>query len=169
MRGSPVNKFFREIKRLEKTRDKYSNTDEGYWPFNNDSEVAPEDCFKREDGLWQKKEKINTHCSDGGSTIVFLWRVEPNYSCRGRPVMSHERVKQFLKNSETEKVLLSYKGYDFVWMWDTVYLPTETRWGICKGSCFYELRKCGMALFRAYDKKTFRDHSTWYLNELRGD
>lgn len=149
-----VNKFFREVKRLidlehTETRQK------GVWPFGWSHESTPETCFKRPDGLWEGHKKLNTHLAHGGERVVFLWRVEPNYCTAGRPVYTADRFRQFLENSETEKILIAQDGYEFVWKWATVVPPTKICWGMKMGKCFFELRKDGNVLIQTPVKAEF--------------
>jgi hypothetical protein len=147
-------KFFKEILRL-KNLVNVTTGQEGVWPFGYAYECNPSYCFKRPDGLWQKNEKINTHLPHGGSTVIFLWRLEPNYCCAGRPVYTADRVHQFLTNSETEKVILTIGDYTFSWKWDTVKMPTATCWGMKMGYPYYELRKGTSVLIQTEVKADF--------------
>lgn len=111
-----------------------------YWPFGFSHECFPEDCFKREDGLWEQKKMINTHMKDGGSVCVFIWRLHPNYSCQGQPSSQNENQLEFHDKSETEKVLLETEELEFVWKWVEVIPPNRNIWGSTMGPTFFEVR-----------------------------
>ena len=138
-----VNQFFKEIKRLKDLTHEITQQ-AGVWPFGWSNECNPCDCFKRPDGLWEQYNKINTHMPHGGNIKIFLWRIDPNYCCAGRPIYTHDRQQQFLQNSETEKILVTQDNYEFVWKWNTIILPTTTCWGIKMGAPYYELRINGI-------------------------
>ena len=166
-----ANKFFKEVKRLcdterELTKGswdaenrKYTHIcpldGRNYWPFGIEHEADLKDCFKRADGLWELNDKINTHCKDGGSVVVFIWRIKPNYNCYGQPSCTSDKIEDFLKNSETEKVLLEHDGFQFVWRWADVTKPTECVWGMKMGKTFFELRKDGKPYIQSYTKAQF--------------
>ena len=156
-----ANKFLKRVKALQDAADlwkqekKNPGTREKYWFVTSSMECAPEDCFKREDGLWEQKEKINTHI-DGGQIKIAIWRLHPNYCCAGRPVYSHEAVKEFRAKSEMEKVLLVEDGYEFVWLWREVIMPTKNVWGMSMGPRFFQLRKDGKILVEDDRKSAFK-------------
>lgn len=154
-----VNKFFGEIERLKKCL-KVETNKEDVWPFGYESECDPKDCYKRKDGLWKKLDRINTHSKNKldtyGYDVIFLWRVMPNYCTWGRPVCTSDRIQAFLEQSETEKLIISYKGYEFLWKWDTVILPTENVWGMKMGKTFFEFRQTGMKPIKEYTKTAFK-------------
>lgn len=149
-----INKFFKEIKRLKDLERKITRQ-KGVWPFGWSHECIPEDCFKRPDGLWEQREKTNAHLHHGGETVVFIWRVEPNYCIHGQPVVTHDRVLQYLVNSETEKLIVAEDGYEFFWKWDEVKRPTSTCWGMGMGKPYYEMRKDGNVLIQTQIKAEF--------------
>jgi hypothetical protein len=159
----PVNAFLKEVKRLEARARELTwpqdDTDH-VWPFAHDHEANPEDCFKREDGLWELNERINTHIQRGnslpGSRVVFIWRTHPNYCTAGRPCYTSEQTATYMRESETEKVLVSEGGYEYVWRWDTFKGPTEVVWGMQMGPTFFELRKDGKEVLRADTKAAFK-------------
>jgi hypothetical protein len=145
-----VNEFFRKVKRLKAALEKQTgfNRPRDNWPFGWSAECNPEDCFKRPDGLWQQKKRINTHmteegASEPGHVKIFLWRVKPNYCTAGRPCFDANKKAAFLQESETTKVILTRDGYEWVWRWETVQLPTENVWGMKMGEAFFEVRKVG--------------------------
>jgi hypothetical protein len=152
---NPAREFLRRVKALtdaereltkggwdaEKRRYHQIGPDgRNYWPFGISRECAPEDCFKREDGLWEQKEMINTHQKDGGSVCVFIWRTHPNYCCHGQPCLTNKRQKEFYEKSETEKVLLVTDELEFVWKWEEVIPPNRNCWGSKMGPTFFEIR-----------------------------
>jgi hypothetical protein len=157
---NPTNQFFKKVKALEDAADlwkkarKDPSIREKYWFVTSDMECAPKDCFKRDDGLWEKKEKINTHCSHGGQIVIAIWRLWPNYCCFGRP--SYPKVDTFREESETEKILHTHAGYQFVWGWDEVILPTSICWGMRKGPCWFQLRKDGEVIVQESSKAAFK-------------
>jgi len=154
----PENLFLKRIKELQGTAEQYcglsANTQDKYWPFYDSYEALEKDCFKREDGIWQLNYKINTHIK-GGSTVLFIWRIAPNYCCHGQPLYTEDKIQEFLKQSETEKVLLIHKDYEFVWTWNEFHRPTRNIWGLKKGPDYLVLRKNGEILVKTQVKKHF--------------
>jgi hypothetical protein len=145
---NPVRAFLREVKRLcdteadlcdgkwdaeKKTSTQWHADGNRYWPFGISHDTLPEDCFKREDGLWQQNDKINTHDKEGGYTLVFIWRT--HISGRGRTNHS-----EFYEKSEREKVLYETDKLEFVWKWEKVIFPTECVWSYRMGPTFFEVR-----------------------------
>jgi hypothetical protein len=159
------NLFLKRVKELSDTANKISN-EEGYWPFSYSHEAKEKDCFKRPDGLWQLNHKINCHMKDGGSTVIFIWRIAPNYCTAGQPCYSAEQRFNFLQQSETEKVLVKHEGYEFVWMWDELTGPTKNIWGLSMGETYYVLRKDNEILVKTNVKKYFREEVKRCLNIL---
>lgn len=158
-----ANRFFKEVKRLE---DAERAVEFGR-PFGKSlvidgisihskfsHECAPEKCFKRDDGLWETYPE-----SYGRQTrkFVFIWRYHPNYCCRGRPIYTPGDVAEFLCESETEKVLYTYDGYELVWAWYEVDMPTPIIWGMRPGRKVFVLRKDGEVLAKTSVKKHFNE------------
>lgn len=156
---NPISRFFNEIKKLEKAsmiRHTHPETREKYWFSTNSIDCKANECFKRDDGLWEQKGKINTHMPHGGQIKIGIWRIEPNYCCAGRPIYSSKQIREYLDKSETEKILHVYNGYEFVWSWDYFDMPTKDCWGLRQGERFFELRKDGEILVRVKYKTVFR-------------
>ena len=169
---NPVREFLRRVKALcdaenELTSSKWDADKRkyhqrgpdgrNYWPFGISRECAPEDCFKREDGLWEQKKMINTHMKHGGEVCAFIWRLHPNYSCHGQPCITNKNQKEFYEKSETEKVLFETDTLSFVWLWSEVIPPNRNKWGSSMGPTYFEVR----------DKKTGFVHiQTPYKAEL---
>jgi len=163
---NPAKEFLKRVKRFKdftqtlRERDPMTNI---YWPFMNNYEANLEDCFKREDGLWEKKEKINTHCKNGGYRVVFIWRIHPNYCVHGKPCFTADHKAEFLEKSETEKILLEFKNFQFVWKWHDIVMPTNNIWGMSMGKPYFELRNEGEVLARTSVKKHFVEVCSEYL------
>jgi hypothetical protein len=159
MKHNPITRFFNAIKKLEKAAN-IRHTDpearEKYWFYTNSIDCKIDECFKREDGLWEQKDKINTHMPHGGQIKIGIWRIEPNYCCHGRPIYTPGKVQEYLDKSETEKVLYVHNGYEFVWKWDYFDMPTDICWGLRQGPRFFELRKDGEILVQSDKKTVFR-------------
>ena len=153
---NPVRQFLKRVKELcdvadsvtdnhwdaDKKTYSHINPDDGvnYWPFGFKNECLEKDCFKRNDGLWQQKQKINTHMRDGGSTIVFIWRIAPNYCIDGQPCYSGEKQQRLYMDSETEKVLYETENYEFVWTWLKWGAPTRSTWGLSATDFYFQVR-----------------------------
>jgi hypothetical protein len=158
-------KFLKEVKRLETTletltgiqRDRKIYGD--IWPFGGSCKCLEKDCYKRKDGLWQKYQRLSTHAKNDkggyGYDVVFLWRIKPNGNCYGRPYFTIEQYEAFLNESETEKILISEDGYEFVWKWENIKPPTEIVWGMDMGPTFFQLRKNGEVLINSLTKADF--------------
>lgn len=157
MKTRPENLFLKRVKELSDIANKlvHENNDE-YWPFFYSHEAKEKDCFKRPDGLWQLNNKINRHIN-GGYTVIFIWRIAPNYCTAGQPCYSAEQKYNFLKQSETEKVLVKHGEYEFVWMWDKLTGPTRDVWGLKIDQDYFVLRKDGEVLVKTDVKKHFRE------------
>ena len=169
---NPAREFLRRVKKLHDTENALTDTkwdadkreyhhrgEDGrvYWPFGFSHECSPKDCFKRDDGLWEQKKMINTHMKDGGSVVVFIWRVHPNYSCLGQPSSQNDNQLEFYEKSETEKVLFETDKLEFVWGWFDVIPPNRNIWGSSMGPTSFIVR----------DKETKYVHiQTQYKTEL---
>jgi len=164
MRGLPENEFLRRVQKLKDTLENIVGfgrpNREDYWPFGFEHESKIEDCFKRDDGLWQLKKNINQHdygCGHcRGNIVIFIWRIEPNYCCAGQPCFSAQEVHDKFVKSETRKILLSHDGYDYVWRWAEFLYPTSNHWGLRQGPTFFEMCKDGKCLVRAEKKTEFK-------------
>lgn len=112
------------------------------WFYGSNRECLKKDCFRREDGLWEGKNKINTHSKDGGQRVVFLWRIAPNYCTYGQPCYSESDRTRLYNESETEKVLLVIDEYEFVWKWYCFSKSSPNRiiWGLKMGITYFEMR-----------------------------
>ena len=152
---NPAREFLRRVKALcdaesaltdtkwDAEKREYHHIGEdgrNYWPFGYSHECLPEDCFKRDDGLWEQKKKINTHMDHGGSVCVFIWRTHPNYCCAGQPSRLNKNQQEFYEKSENEKVLLQTDDLEFVWKWVEVIPPNRNVWGSRMGPTFFEVR-----------------------------
>jgi len=154
---SPVNEFLSKVEALKKAADSLDR--DKYWPFSFEHDEAEANCFKREDGLWESKEK---HYS--GVTYAFIWRTAPKfYCCAGQPCYTADDEARYMKESETEKVLLVRDGFEYVWRWNTFHRPTKNIWGLRQGPTFFELRKDGASLIRVDKKATFQRLVNQYL------
>jgi hypothetical protein len=165
----PENEFLRRVQKLKDAADKLTREDPDHhvwWPFTWSIDSKIESCFLRPDGLWQSKEKINTHCNDGGTYKIGIWRIEPNYNFNGQPCYDSNRVYGFFKKSETRKVLLTHDGYDYVWRWAEFLPPTETCWGLRQGPTFFEMCQGGSCLVRADTKAAFQREVRCYYKEV---
>jgi len=137
---------------------------EYYWPFGYEWECDPDDCFKREDGLWQKKERINKHTQPGGYIVAFLWRTHPNYSAYGKPSCTNKSQESFYEKSETSKTLFSTEDFDFVWAWYEPRRPTDICWASSVGQTYFEVRdkKTQTVLVRASTRTAFIREFSYY-------
>lgn len=138
---NPAKEFLKKIKNTVDAGKLETNKEE-VWFTSWDCECLKKDCFKRKDGLWEKRDKINTHGKDGGQRRIFIWRIAPNYCCAGQPCyISYDRLK-FYNKSETEKILVKTDKYEFVWKWyDFSYdYPNRTIWGLRMGKTYFEIR-----------------------------
>jgi hypothetical protein len=157
-----VNMFFKAVTALEKALNAapdsfgsdYRDDDVRVWTKRS-HECDPEDVIQRADGLQETKPK--PYGRSGLRKFVFLWRYHPNYCCAGRPHYSWKDQSEFLEKSETEKVLLTYEGYEFVWGWDEISMPTRIVWGMQTGQKMFYLRKDGEVLVRTHVKKHFKE------------
>ena len=157
----PENEFLRRVQSLKDHLELYVGFDNpdrhNYWPFGFEHESRIEDCFKREDGLWQAKDNINKHTNDGKGTIVlFIWRIEPNYCTAGQPCYTLDKQAELFNKSETEKVLYIKDGYEYAWRWDKFLPPTQNCWGLRQGPTFFELRKGSEVLVREEKQAAFK-------------
>lgn len=163
MQVNHSNRFFKEIKRLQDAERAVeadrpfgeSLVIDGVSVWSKTShECAPDQCFKRPDGLWETYPE-----SYGRKTrkFVFIWRYHPNYCTRGRPIYTPSDVQIFLEGSETEKVLYTHDGYEFVWGWDQVIMPTWCVWGMHPGRKYFRLIKDDEVLFETSVRKHFRE------------
>lgn len=141
---NPAKEFIKKVDELckleRKLTDSNGSSTPEFWPFGWEHESNPEDCFKREDGLWELKHKINTHSKNGGYRVVFIWRIHPNYCCGGQPCSTNKNQVEFYDKSETEKVLYETDTLEFVWKWYDVIRPTDTCWGSRMGKTYFEVR-----------------------------
>lgn len=154
---NPVNLFFKRIKAMEKAASGFSTEDEdGVTVWKRFShECLPEDCLLREDGLWETNpEQLGRN---NPRKFVFIFRSHPNYCCAGQPVYSPSERAEFLEKSETEKLILSHEGFEFVWGWDEVIMPTRIVWGMSPGHRMFYLRKDGEVLIKTSVKKHFKE------------
>ncbi len=164
-RVNPAREFLRRIKSLcdnvsdltgyHWDEEKQTSTEKHpdgnyYWPFGFSHDSLPKDCFKREDGLWEQNNKINTHSKCGGYVLVFLWRIHPSH--RGIATWS-----EVYEKSEREKVLYETEDLEFVWRWEKVILPTECVWSCTMGPTFFEVRdkKTKQPLIQHHQKAPF--------------
>lgn len=142
-----ANRFFKEIKRLEDALDVQRRTaDDPCDEFGHtvwacfSHESAPENCFVRDDGLW---ESYPEQYGRKTRKFIFIWRYQPNYCTRGRPFYSHEQRQAFVDESETEKVLYTYKDLELVWGWNEIFGPTSICWGMKPGEKYFFARDKG--------------------------
>jgi hypothetical protein len=145
-----ARKFFAHVAELTRSLNTVTSSKDGVWPFGNSCECKADECFLRDDGLWETKQLLNTGMHK--YRRIFIWRILPNY---GSTRYSAERQAEFLQCSETEKVLLTHDEYEFVWLWDTIHGPNEWVWGMDIGPRHYVLRKCGKEVLRADSKAAF--------------
>jgi len=171
---NPVNQFLKKVKALCDAEERLTDTqwdgekreyhhvvdDRNYWPFGISHECLLEDCFKREDGLWEQKKKINTHMKHGGSVVVFIWRLHPNYCCAGQPCSQNKNQLEFWEKSENEKILHEADGFQFVWRWTEVIPPNRNIWGSTMGKRFFEVRLMGNAIIQTYTKAELKREFT---------
>lgn len=163
----PALAFFRKVTALQVALEKMTGLGkrpEDVWPFGNSRENTPEQCYLREDGLWQSHDLLRTGNKSPLYRCIFLWRIHPNYCTGGRPIFTSDKVQLFMEKSETEKILITEGDFEFVWMWDTVRKPTENVWGMDMGPTFYVLRRksTGEILVRQDYKNRFLD----YINHV---
>jgi hypothetical protein len=147
-----TNKFFKEIKRLDDAHNKYNmgqvEDDLEVWSWYT-HDCNDDEAKLRDDGLWEHV--------DGGRKYIFVWRYHPNYCYHGKPHYNHNEELEFMEKSETEKVLYTYKGYEFVWGWEDLDPPTWCVWGMKPGPRYFYLRKDGVELLCTDVKKYFRE------------
>jgi len=137
---NPSRQFIKKVEHLINTVHELTQSDtQEYWPFGYSHEALETECFKREDGLWELKDKINPHIN-GGQKVVFIWRKHPEPCYGGRPVYSSEKEKEIYEKSETEKVLFETDKLEFVWTWHYFRHPTEYVWSYIMGPAFFEVR-----------------------------
>jgi hypothetical protein len=157
----PENYFFKEIKKLHDIADDLIHSDDGekYWPFYFNHEATEEECFKRPDKLWQLKENIYTGRNTDHNRsyiVIFIWRIAHNYCTGGQPIYNSVKKARILQASETEKIIHTHKGYEFVWMWDYFDPPTKNVWGLRQGETYYVLRKNNKTLIKSPTKADFK-------------
>ncbi len=156
-----VNRFFKEVKRLEDLTSSFPFTDERdmddvhVWRSLS-HEADANGCFLRDDGLWETTPEW--YGNQYRRKFVFLWRIKPNYCCRGKPHFNWDEKEAFLKESETEKVIQVIDGYEYCIGWNTFREPTWCVWGMGMGQIQYYLRKDGKVLTEPTAvKKYFRE------------
>jgi hypothetical protein len=138
-----ANKFFKIVKAMDSAMMQSSNDEISFY---STYDCNPDECFKRDDGLWQLNRRVNCHnygCGHSrGHLAAFLWRIAPKfYNTSGQPCYSFDQEKEFMEKSETEKVLVSHNGFEYIWRWNTFNRPNRNIWGLTKGPSFFELRK----------------------------
>jgi hypothetical protein len=138
-----LNYFSEVTSKLHKiTENRNGKLESVYWPFMFEHECKPENCFKREDGLWEGKELISNH------KVVFIWRIEPNYCVHGQPCFSEEQIAEIYKKSETEKLLYKENDLEFYWKWYKFELPNKNIWGLKPRGHSIEVRKNGVVVYK---------------------
>ena len=144
---NPINKFFKELKRLDDALNQHRFKDGII--ATRDHDCKYNECEKFDDDLW-------IHRKERQSDIIFLWRIEYNYCCFGRPTYTSSKQKEIFCKSETEKILHTHDGYEFVWCWDTFDQPTRICWGLKPANFHYELRKDGEVIVSSSVKTAFK-------------
>ena len=135
MKAKPENVFIKKVKVLLKTINDISNQ-EGYYPFGTSYEAAEKDCIKRPDGLWELKGKDHNGCK-----VVFLWRLGSKYCILGQPIYDADKRIEYFNNSETEKVIHTHNGIEYVMAWYEWLLPTKNVWGLRQGPVYLVMRR----------------------------
>jgi hypothetical protein len=166
--SNPINKFFKEIKRLKTELHTLSREPDGImslrgvWGSIYDDHNHGKGCKTRylKRGIW----KSTYHRGQGQQINYSIFKVYPNYCCAGRPHYSQEQLNEFYEKSETEKILVTENGYELVWMWDQWEAPTYCYWGYKPSGWCYMIRKDGEELARAYTKTDFHRQASSYFD-----
>ena len=77
---------------------------------------------------------------------------EGTYCNRGRPMFSHYRQEELLRDSEHYKHILTDGNYVFGYLWDEWQYPTQFVWGLKPGPEYYQIRYRGEEVFRTLYK-----------------
>lgn len=134
MAENPARAFLRQVERL---RGKSFQGDLRYQMYSRD---IPDGVEKQGDvWIWQGRR--------GEERAV--WKLAKESYCNwGRPCYIPSELAWMLKDSETEKVLGSHEGYEFVWLWDEWVRPDPDYWGVVPAALYYVIRKDGEEVYR---------------------
>jgi hypothetical protein len=123
-------------------------------------ECKAEDCYLNADGMWVTKTNTST---DGRGNYInqnrFLWRIEPNYCCAGKPFFSAERINYLYKKSETKKTLITSGKSAICLEWFEFKHPTDTCWGLSQGPVYvtvYENHKRIKTISKSINEKGWK-------------
>jgi len=109
-----------------------------------DYECALKDCHLGPDGMWITNEKTSTDgCGNYINYDRFLWRIEPNYCCRGKPMYTADDRYKLFKASETKKTIISSNNHSICieWFEFDQKFPTENVWGLKMGKVYITVYK----------------------------
>lgn len=112
-------------------------------------EYKAENCIMDEDGFWRSK-KMDSGNGRGQNTQYkkFWWRIEPNYSCAGRPCYSQEKIEEIYRNSETKKYILKFVKSQVCLEWDGFDPPTGTCWGLRMKTPYITIYENGKQIYK---------------------
>jgi hypothetical protein len=165
-RTNPINRFFKEKKRLETELNNLAYKSNGFsktgvWGslYDDHNHGEGNECKLLKEGIWE-----SSYIRSGREhTKYSIFKIYPNYCTAGRPYYSQEQLNSFYDKSETEKILATEDGYELVWMWDRWEPPTYCYWGFKPSGWGYILRKDGEELARAYTKTDFHRQASPYF------